>query len=148
MPTIPSNTSHSRSFPAISRSFISKFPPRFVGVISLARNFFGHSKRQIVGPSACFPGSQPLPTPSPDASTQPRNMGSPMTNSYAVVGSCEDSFGIILQSRNACFSCGKSFHKTIHGLTCRILLIGVIIFFPLVLLLLHVGFFQSVFRFV
>ena len=53
-PTITSNTSHVRIFPAISRLFISKSPPGFVSIISLARNFFGYSKHQIVGSSAFF----------------------------------------------------------------------------------------------
>ena len=83
--TITSNTSHDRSFPAISRLFISKSPPGFVRVMSLTRNFFGHSKRQIFGYSASFSGSQHPPIPSPDASTQPINSGYPMTNSFAVV---------------------------------------------------------------
>ena len=92
VPTIPPSTSHARSFPAISRSFISKYPSGFVGVISLARNLFGHSKHQIVGSSESFPGNQPPPTPSPDAYTQPRNSGSPMTNSFAIIGSREAYF--------------------------------------------------------
>ena len=126
MPTIPSNTSHARSFPAISRSFIFKPHPGFVGVISLARNFFGNYKRQIVGPSASFTGSQPPPT---DASTQPRNSGSSTTNSFAVVGSCAASFRSVLQSQNACFDAEKYSHRNIRGFTCSILLIGVINFF-------------------
>ena len=101
VPTIPSNTSQARSFPIISRLFISKSPPGFVGVIILDRNFFGHSKRKIVGSSASFPGSQPPPTPSLDASTKPRNLGSTITNSFAVVGSCADLFISFIQSRNA-----------------------------------------------
>ena len=128
MPKIPSNTSHSRSFPKIYRSFISKSPPGFVGVTSLERNLFGHPKRHIFGSSASFPGIQPPPTPSPDASTQHRNLGSPMTNSFYVVGSREASFSSVLQSQNACFVAGKYFHRNICGFTCRILLIGVIIF--------------------
>ena len=130
VPTIPSNTSHKRSFTAISRSFISKSPHGFVGVISLARNLFGHSKRNFFGSSASFPGSQSPPTPSPYASTQPISSGSPMNNSFDVVGSREASFSSVIQSRNACFASGKSFHQTISGFTCRILLIGVIKFFP------------------
>ena len=145
MPTIPSNTIHARRFPAISRSFISKSSSFFVSVTSLARNLFGHSKRQLVGFSASFPGIQPPPTPYPDASTQPRNLGSPITNSFAVVGSCADSFSSVLQYRNAWFADGKSFHRTICGFPWRILLIGVINFFPLGLLLLHVGFFNQFF---
>ena len=100
-PTITSNTSHVRIFPAISRLFISKSTPGFVGIISLARNFFGHSKRQIGGSSANFPCSQLTPTPSPDASAQPRNSGSPMANYFAVVGSHAASLSSVLQSRNA-----------------------------------------------
>ena len=69
VPKIPSNTSHSRSFPEISKSFISKSPPGFVGMTILDRNLFGHSKRQIVVSSASFPGSQPHIIPSPGAST-------------------------------------------------------------------------------
>ena len=61
MPTIPSNTSHARSFSAISRLFISKSPPGFIGVTILSRNFFVHSNRQIFGSSAYFPGSQVPP---------------------------------------------------------------------------------------
>ena len=148
MPTITSNTIHDRSFTAIYRLFISKPPPGFVGVISLARNFFGHSRSQIVGSSASFPGIQPPPITSPDASTQPRNSGSPMTNSFAVVGSRAVSFIGVLHSQNACFAAGRYLHRTIRGFTCRILLIGVINIFPLVLLLLYVGFFQYFFRFV
>ena len=63
-----------------------------------------------------------------------------MTNSLGVFGSCAASFSSVLHSRNACFVAGKYFHKNIHGFTCRILLIGVINFFPLGLLLLHVRF--------
>ena len=85
--TIPSNTSYARRFPAIPRSFIYKTCPGFFGVISLAHSFFGHSKRQIVGSSVSFTGIQPTPTTSPDASTQPRNSGFPITNYFAVVGS-------------------------------------------------------------
>ena len=117
-------------FPAIYRLFISKPPPGFVRVISLSHNCFGHTKRQIVGSSASFTGSQPPPTPSPDASTQPRNSGSPMTNYFTVVGSREPSFSSILQSQNTCFATGKYFYQTIHGFTWRILLIGVIKLFP------------------
>ena len=117
MPTIPSNTSHDRIIQAISRFLISKSPPRFVGVTSLASNLFGHSKRQIVGSSASFPGSQSPPTPSMDASTQPRNSGSPLTNSFAVVGSRASYFSSILQSQNSCFTAGKYFHQTIRGFT-------------------------------
>ena len=105
-------------------------PPGFVGVISLAHNFFGHFMCQIVGSSAYFPGCQPPPTPSPDASTQPRNPGSPMTNYFSTVGSRADSFSSVLQSQNSCFAAGKYFHQTIRGFTRRILLIGVINFFP------------------
>ena len=147
MPNIPTKTRHARIFPADSRLFISKSPPRFVGVIILARNFFGHSKRQIVGSGASFTGSQPPPAPSPEASTQPRKSGSPMTNSFAVVGSRAGYFSSVLQSRNACFAAGKSSHLTIRGSTCRILLIGIIDFFLLRLLLLYVGFLQYNFRF-
>ena len=129
MPTIPSNRIHARRLPTIFRSFISNSPPVFVGVISLALNFFQHSKCQIVGSSTSFPCSQLPPTPYPDASTQPRNPGSPMTNSYDDVGSRVASFSRVLQSWNACFVAGKYFHRTIYGFTCRILLIGVIIFF-------------------
>ena len=148
MPTNPPNTSHARSFPDIYRLFISKSPPRFVGVISLDCNFFGHSKCQMVGSSASFPGSQPPQTPSTDASTQPRNSGSPMTNSFAVISSRAYSFSSVLKYQNACHSFGKYFHQTIRGFTCRFFLISVIDFFPLGLLSLHVRFFQSVFRFV
>ena len=110
VPTIPYNTSHVRSFTSISISFISKSPPGFVGVISLAQNLFGHSKCQIVGSSAYFPGSQPPPTPYPDASTQPINLGSPMTNSFAVIGSRAVFFSSFLQSWNACSAAGKYFY--------------------------------------
>ena len=130
MPTLPSNMSHARSFPSIYRSFISKSPPGFVGVISLARNFIGHSKRQIVGSSASFTGIQPHTTPSTDASTHPINLGSPMTNSFAIVGSCAASFSTVLQYWNACFAAGKYFRRTIRSFTCSIFLIGVIKFFP------------------
>ena len=140
VPAIPSKTSHARNFPAISRSFISKPPHGFVGVISLDRNFFGHFKRQIVGSSASFPSSQLPTTSSPDASTQTRNLGSPGTNYFAVVDSHAVSFSSVLQSWNACFSAGKYFHLTIYSFTCSILLIGVINFFLLGLLLLHVRF--------
>ena len=102
----------------------------FVDVISPARNLFVHSKRQIVDSSASFPGIQPPPTPSPDASTQPRNSGSPMTNSFAIVGSRSASFSSVLQSWNSCFLDSKYFHRTICGFTCSILLIGFINFFP------------------
>ena len=145
VPNISSNTSHARSFPAISRSFIYKPPPGFVGVISPSCNFFGHSKRQNVGSSAYFTGSQLHKIPSPDEFTQTRNLGSPMTSYFSVVGSCEASFRSVLQSWNAYFAAGKSFHQTICGFTCRILLIGVINFSPSGLLLLHVEFFQSFF---
>ena len=128
MPTIPSNTSHARIFPAISRYVISKSFPGFVGIISLVRNFFGHSKRQIVSSSAYFPGSQPPKTPYLDASTHPRNSGSPMTNSFAVVGSRAYSFSSVIQSQNSCFAARKSFHQNICGFACRILLIGIINF--------------------
>ena len=53
-----------------------------------------------------------------------------MTNSFDVVGSRAVSFSSVIQSRNAWFSAGKSFHQTICGFTCRIFLIGVINFFP------------------
>ena len=86
---IPSNTNYAIHFPAISRSLISKSSPEFFGVISLARNFFGHSKRQILGSSSYFPGSKTPPTPSPDAYTQSKHLKSPMTNFFAVVGSNE-----------------------------------------------------------
>ena len=119
MPAITSNTSHARIFPAIYRSFISNPLPGFVGIIRLARNLFGHSKRQIVGSSASFPGSQPPPTPSPDTSTQPINSGSPMKDSFAVVGSRAAFFRSVLQYRNACFAAGKSLYRTIRGFTCR-----------------------------
>ena len=145
MPTIPSNTSHARRLPAIYRWFISKSPPGFVEVISLARNFFDHSKRHIGGSSASFPGSQPPPTPFLDVSNQPINYGSPMTNSFDLVGSRAASFRSVLQSHNACFAARKYFHRNICGFTCSILFIGVIKNFPFGLLLLHVGFFQSVF---
>ena len=105
-----------------------QFLPGFVGFISLEHNFFGHSKRQTVGFSAYFLGIQPLPTPSPDAYTQPRNLGSPVTNSFVFVGSSTSSFSSVLQSMNACFAAGKSFHQTIHGFASSILLIGVISF--------------------
>ena len=130
MPRIPSNTSHARIFTAISRSFISKSPPGFFVVISLAHNFFGHSKRQIIGPSASFTGRQPPPIPSPYESTQPSNLRSPMTNSFAVVGSRAASFGSVIQSWNVYFASGKYFHRTICCFTCRILLIEVINLFP------------------
>ena len=126
MPKISSNTIHARIFPALSLLLISKSPHGFVVVISLARKFFCHSKRQTVGSSAYFPGSQPPPTPSPYASTQPRNSGSPMTNSFALVGSCAYSFNSVLQSWNACFAAGIFFHWTIHGFSWTIFLIGVI----------------------
>ena len=125
MPMITSNTIHSRSFPEISRSFISNFPPGFVGMTSLTLNFFGHPKRQIVGSGASFPGSQPPPTPSTDADTQPRNLGSPMNNYFNVVGSCASYFRNVIQSRNACFAAGKYSHQNICSFTCRILLFGV-----------------------
>ena len=121
-----SNKSHARSFPSIYRLFISKPPPGFVGMTILARNFFKRSKRQIVGSSASFPGSQPPPTPSLDASTQPRNSGSPMTNSFAIVCSRAASFRSIFQYLNSCFAAGKSFHQTIRGFTFRNLSIGII----------------------
>ena len=130
MPTIPSNTIHARSFTAIYRSFISMSPPGFFGVIGLSRNFFGHPKRQIVGSSASFPGIQPPPAPSPDASTHPRNSGSSVTNYFSVVGSRAASFSSFLQYCNFCFKTGNYFHQTIRGFTCRIFLIGVINFFP------------------
>ena len=60
----------------------------------------------------------------------PENLGYLMTNSFAVVGSRSVSFSIVLQSWNSCFDSGKSFHQTIHGFTCRILLIFVIKCFP------------------
>ena len=120
VPTIPYNTSHARSFPAISRQFISKFPPGFISVTSLACNLFGHPERQIVGSSASFPNSQPPPTPSPDSSTQTRNSGYPMTNYFAVVGSRAAYFSSFLQYRNYCFTADKYFHRTIRGFTCRI----------------------------
>ena len=126
---ITSNTIHSRSFPEIYRSFISNFPPGFVGMTSLTLNFFGHPKCQIVGSGASFPGSQPPPTPSTDADTQPRNLGSPMNNYFNVVGSCASYFRNVIQSRNACFAAEKSFRRTILGFTCSIVLIGVINFF-------------------
>ena len=126
MPPIHSNTIHSRNFPAISRSFIYKYPPGLVRVISLAHTFFGYSKRQIVGSSASFTVSRPPPTPSPDAYTQTRNSGSHMTNSFAVIGSCAASFSSVLQSQNSSFSAGKTFTQTIRGFTCRICFIGVI----------------------
>ena len=119
VPMIPSNTSPSISFPDISRLFIAKLLPGFLNVISLSRIFFGHSKHQIVGSSSSFPDSQPPPTPSADASTQTRNLGSPMTNSFAVVGSRVASFSIVLQYRNSCFVAGKYFHQNIHGFTCK-----------------------------
>ena len=130
MPKISSNTIHARIFPALSLLLISKSPHGFVVVISLARKFFCHSKRQTVGSSAYFPGSQPPPTPSPYASIQPRNSGSPMTNSFAVFDSRAASFISVLQSWNACFAAGKSFHQTICGFTCRIFSIGVIKYYP------------------
>ena len=148
MPNIPSNKIHARSFPAISRLFISKSPPGFVGVISLARNFFCYSKRQIIGSSVYFSGIQPPPTPSPNASTHPINSGSPMTNSFAVIGSRAASFSSVLQSRNACFAAGKYFQQTIRGFTCRILLIGVFKYFPVGTAVAACHIFQSVFRFV
>ena len=120
VPTIPSNRSHARSFPAIYISFISNSPPGFVGFISLARNFFGHSKRQIFGSSASFSGGQPPPTPSPGASIQPRKSGSPMINYFVVVCSRAASFSIVIQSRNAYFAYGKYFYQTICGFTCSI----------------------------
>ena len=130
VPAIPSDTNHARNFLDIFRSFISSSAPGFVGVIRLACNFFGHSKRQIVGSSASFPGIQPPPTRSSDASTQTRNSGSTITNYFDVVGLRAASFSSVLQSHNACFSTGKSFHRTIRGFTCRILVIGVIKIFP------------------
>ena len=126
MPKIPSKTIHARSFSAISRFFISKSPPGFVGLTSLVRHFFGRSKRQIVSSGASFPGIQQPPTPSPDASTKPRNPGSPMTNSFALVGSHAASSSSILQSWNSSFASQKSFYQIIRGFTCRDLLIGVI----------------------
>ena len=110
VPTLSSNMSHSRIFPAISRSFISKPPPGFFGVISLAHYLFVHSKRQTVGSSTSFLGNQTPSIPSPDASTQPRYLGYPMTNSFSVVGSREYSFCSVLQYQNACFAAGKYFH--------------------------------------
>ena len=96
-----------------------------------------------------FSGIQPPPTPSSDEYNQPRNLGSPMTNPFAVVGSHAASFSSVLQSWNVYFAAEKSFHQTICGFTCKILLIGVIYVFPLFgLLLLHVGFIQLFFRFV
>ena len=124
MPTIISNMIHARRFPAIYRSFISKSPYGFFRVISLVKNCFGHSKSQIVGSSASFPGSQPPPTHSPDASTQPINLGSPMNNSFSIVGSRAVSFSSGLKSQNVCFA------AAIRGFTCRILFINVIKSFP------------------
>ena len=145
MPDIPSNTSHARSFPVIYRPFISKSLPGFVCVTSLSRNFSGHSKRQILGSSAYFPVSQPPLTPSSDASTHPKISGSPMTNSFAVVGLHAASFSSVLQSRNACFAAGKYYHRDISGFTCRIFLIGILKNILLVPLLLYVRVFQSIF---
>ena len=56
-----SNTSHARSFPSISKSFISKPPPGFVDVIRLARNFFDYSKRQFLVPVHLFLVALPIP---------------------------------------------------------------------------------------
>ena len=97
VPEFPSNTIHTRSFPAIYRSFISKSPPGFLGVISLAHNLFGHYKRQIFGSSAFFTVSQPHPTTCLDASTQPRNYGSPLNNYFYVIGSHSAYFRSIIQ---------------------------------------------------
>ena len=102
----------------------------------------------MFGSSASFTSFQTLPTPSPDASTHPRNSGSPMTNYFSVVGSRVASLISVLHSRNACFAAGKYFHQTFRGFTFRILLIGVIKIFLLGLMLLHVGFSQSIFLFV
>ena len=107
VPTFPSKMIYARNFPAIYRMFISKSLPGFLEVISLARNVFEHSKRQFFGTSASFPGSQLLPTTSPDASTQPRNLGSPVTNSFDVVGLRAASFSSVLQYWNACFAAGN-----------------------------------------
>ena len=115
-----------QKFPCHLQIVYIQAPPGFVGMTSLDRNIFGHSKRQIVGFSASFPGSQPPPTPSLDASTQPRNLGSPMTIYFAILCSCSASFSSILQSQNSCFAAGKCFHQTIRGFTFRILLIGII----------------------
>ena len=130
MPTIPSNTSHANSLPAISRPLISKSPEDFFCVMSRFRIESGHSILHTVGSRASFPGNQPPPTPSPEASTHPRNSGSPMTNSFAVVGSRAASLSSVLQSRKACFADGKSRHRTIFGFTCKIRLIGVIKLMP------------------
>ena len=92
-----------------------------------------------------FTGSQPPPTPSPNASTQPRNLGSPMTNSFIVVGSCAASFSNVLQSRNDCFLVRKYFHQTIHSFTYRIFKIGVINFFPVGTAVAACRIFQSIF---
>ena len=53
-----------------------------------------------------------------------------MTNSFAVVGSRAASFSSVLQCRNSCFADGKYIHRILRSFTYRILLIGVINFFP------------------
>ena len=148
MPMITSNTSHARSFTDIYRLFISNTSPDFFGVIILAQKFLRYSKRQIVGSIAYFPGGQPPPTPSPDASNKHINLGPLMTNYFAVVGSRSPPFSSVLQYWNACFEAGKPFHQTIRGFTCRIVFIGVIKIFPVGTAVAACRIFQSIFRFV
>ena len=110
----------------IPASLISKPPPGFFGVISLACHLFGHSKLQIVGSSSSFPSSQPPPTPSSDSSTQPRNKG--VSHEQFL---CRRWFMcIFLQQRSPVSECLLFRWEIFRVFNCRIFLIGVIYFFP------------------
>ena len=122
-------TGHSNIFPSnapwCTHSHLNKFPCSLMHNIAVTPDnrswllvLIGRGERKpqvllslknvILSSKKCWvlSCSQPPPTPSPDASTQPINLGCPMINYFAVVSSCTDSFSSVLQSRNSWFGAG------------------------------------------